>query len=108
MKNTKKIKEQYRKASKPIIYNNCYFGPKNYASLKNWLFRRFNTVPEKSAYEIHMIEYKMYGLKLRSARGMNLTSINEDKNSFAYKYRKCWKNNSKRKHQYFKEIIKNV
>lgn len=48
---------------------------------KDWLYytyvhseshKHFSTKQEKSAYCIHMIEYKQYKLKIRPSRGSNI------------------------------------
>lgn len=62
--------------------------------------KHFSTKQEKTAYCIHMIEYKQYKLKIRPSRGSNIANPWDDYPSYVYKMSKSWKYKSKRKRQY--------
>lgn len=44
-----------------------------------------------------------YNIKLRPKRGKHLPHIWDDKPTYAFKYAKSWKHNSKRRHQWYRE-----
>ncbi|OCF97475.1 hypothetical protein A9G08_00390 [Gilliamella sp. wkB195] len=81
----------YFKHGKPIIYYPC---------IRSYMNKCFSTKQEKSAYYIHMIEYKHFNLKIRACRGRNIANPRDDYTSYVYKMSKSWKYKSKRKRQY--------
>ncbi|PXZ07760.1 hypothetical protein DKK70_07940 [Gilliamella apicola] len=94
-----KFKQQYRN-NYEITYNEKDKPVRYYPYLRNYIFKCFSTKQEKSAYFLHIIEYKRYKLKIRTSRGKNLPNPYDDYSSNAYKLLKSWKHNSKRKKQY--------
>lgn len=87
------------KVDKVIFFNITI---ENYIFRKSGIVRKFSTKQEKSCSIMHEIEYKEYGLKVRSKRNSALIDDREDKSSDFDKAKKDWKRNSKRKHQYYK------
>lgn len=101
MSELKKLKEQYVLSAKPQA---TWFGETNYTHphRHNFCCRRFSTKQEKSCAQMHEIEYKDYGLKIRCRRSNNLIDAWEDIPSFVYRGERDWKRSSKRKNQYFR------
>jgi hypothetical protein len=97
----KMLKEQYHVEDKPTTF----YGREIYLSkkLRNTVCRVFSTKQEKAFYFMHLAEYKgKYPLRLRARRGKALVCAWEDLPSSVYEVEKCWKNNSRRKNQWYR------
>lgn len=95
----KKLKQQYRnhiiRFDGPFLWN-------VYPCVRSRTFKRFSTKQEKSYFFLHEVEYREYPIKLRAARGKSLANPWDDYPAYVDKVAKCWKHNSKRRHQYYK------
>lgn len=96
-----KLKKQYLHS-----YKTKLFGQNElitiYPHVRSSVYKIFSTKQEKSAYFLHMIEYKHYKLQIRPKRGKNIKSLwGYTKLSNVYRNAKSWKHNSKRKKQYY-------
>ncbi|NRB69620.1 MAG: hypothetical protein HRU48_20000 [Vibrio sp.] len=94
----KKLKQQYRsrkKAHRAYLWD-------VYPSVRSGTHKHFSTKQEKSYFFLHKVEYSEYPLKLRPARGKSLANPWDDYPAYVYDVAKCWKHNSKRRHQYYK------
>lgn len=94
-----KLKQQYRD-SYELKYTWKDQSVKYYPYLRSYIFKNFSTKQEKSAYNLHSIEYRHYLVKIRVARGKALPDPYNDYTACVYKLAKSWKHNSKRRHQY--------
>ncbi|ANQ27026.1 hypothetical protein BA894_11420 [Vibrio natriegens] len=94
----KKLKQQYRNR---IKYQRRYVWDV-YPNVRSGTHKHFSTKQEKSYFFLHMIECKGYPIKLRAARGRALANPWDDYSAYVYDVAKCWKHNSKRRHQYYK------
>lgn len=111
--NQKKTKSVYKK--KTHHYINVYSGDEHshtsYPSNKNtssWnMFvcgKIYSDKREATQYEDHKPLEKEYGLKLRAKRSKRILAAPwEEVYSSFHEKKKCWKDNSKRKNQYYKE-----
>ncbi len=94
----KKLKQQYRshvKAQGAYLWD-------MYPTVRSRIHKHFSTKQEKSYYFLHKIECCEYPIKLRAARGRLLANPWDDYSAHVYDVAKCWKHNSKRRHQYYK------
>ena len=94
----KKLKRQYRsyvKAQGDYLWD-------VYSSVRSGTHKYFSTKQEKSYYFLHKVEWREYPIKLRAARGRSLANPWDDYPAHVYDVAKCWKHNSKRRHQYYK------
>ncbi|HCE2839551.1 hypothetical protein CGJ94_17635 [Vibrio parahaemolyticus] len=94
----KKLKQQYRshaKAQGDYLWD-------VYPSVRSGTHKHFSTKQEKSYYFLHKVECREYLIKLRAARGRSLANPWDDYPAHVYDVAKCWKHNSKRRHQYYK------
>lgn len=93
----KKLKQQYRgrKIDPERWLHN------DYPYMKSWIVKQFSTRQELSFYVLHTREYKDYPLKLRVARGTGLANPLDDLSAYVAKAAKSWKDNSRRRHQYY-------
>jgi hypothetical protein len=94
----KKLKQQYRshiKANGCIIWH-------VYPCVRSGTHKHFSTKQEKSYFFLHEVEYSEYPIKLRAARGKILANPWDDYPAYVFDVAKCWKHNSKRRHQYYK------
>lgn len=100
MKN-KRLKKHHQQALKPISDFTCDL----YPNLRNYYYRKIRTKQEKAVNYQHRIECFEMGVKvkIRSKRCENLADGWDDIPSFFHDMKKCWKHNSKRAHQYYKE-----
>lgn len=105
MSELKKLKEQYVLSVKK---KPTWFGQTDFFHIhrRDCICRRFSTKQEKSCSQMHEIEYKEFGFKVRCRRNSHLIDAWEDLPSFVYRGERDWKRNSKRSHQYFR--IKDV
>ncbi len=97
----KMLKEQYHVEDKPTTF----YGREIFLAKKarNGICRSFSTKQERSFYFMHVAEYaKDYPLRLRVSRGSGLIDAWEDLASGHYEVEKCWKNNSRRKNQWYR------
>ncbi len=94
----KKLKQQYRSHIKA----DGYFIWDVYPCIRSGTHKHFSTKQEKSYFFLHEIEYREYPIKLRAARGKSLANPWDDYPAYVYDVAKCWKHNSKRRHQYYK------
>lgn len=97
----KLLKEQYHVEDKPTTF----YGREIYRAkkLRNQVCRVFSTKQERSYYLLHLAEYKgEYPLHLRARRGKSLVDSWEDLPTSVYEVEKCWKNNSRRKNQWYR------
>lgn len=100
-KTHKKTKVQYRSSGRKKIYfpwESC-----RYPNLRNQIYSYFRTQQERSFHYLHKAEYWDYNIKLRPKRGKHLPHIWDDKPTYAFKYAKSWKHDSKRRHQWYRE-----
>ncbi|WZD72046.1 hypothetical protein WAX86_07995 [Photobacterium damselae subsp. damselae] len=94
----KKLKQQYRshvKAQGAYLWD-------MYPSVRSGTHKHFSTKQEKSYYFLHKVEFREYPIKLRAARGRSLANPWDDYPAHVYDVAKCWKHNSKRRHQYYR------
>lgn len=100
--NTQRLKLQYRKPLKGKI-NTWY--EITYPYLRSNVIKKFSTKQEKAFHLMHSHECGEYQVrvKLRAKRGNALATVNKDQDTTAFKLGKCWKHNSKRKHQFFRD-----
>ena len=94
----KKLKQQYRSLIKA---DGCFLWDV-YPCVRSGTHKHFSTKQEKSYFFLHEIEYREYPIKLRAARGKSLANPWDDYPAYVYDVAKCWKHNSKRRHQYYK------
>ncbi len=94
----KKLKQQYRSRNK--AYGHYLWD--EYPRVRSGTHKHFSTKQEKSYFFLHEIECRGYPIKLRSARGKALADPWDDYPARVYDVAKCWKHNSKRRHQYYK------
>lgn len=95
----KKLKNQYIKsdvATKIFGISVAH----SYPLRRDVYYRRFSTKQEKSSAMMHLKEYSEHGLKIRSRRAGGLADPYDDYPSKLSALEKCWKNNSKRRHQW--------
>ncbi|AXN31996.1 hypothetical protein [Vibrio coralliilyticus] len=94
----KKLKQQYRshiKAHGTYLWD-------VYPSVRSGTHKHFSTKQEKSYFFLHKVECRGYPIKLRAARGKALADPWDDYPAYVYDVAKCWKHNSRRRHQYYK------
>lgn len=99
----KKLKSQYKTTLRfPDDDHRSFL---DYPNLRNWYYRSFSTKQEKSCAILHAIECREMSVKvrIRERRGKSLPSDWDDFKSTFHYVKKCWKHNSKRAHQYYKE-----
>ena len=94
----KKLKQQYRSHIKA----DGHFLWDVYPCVRSGTHKHFSTKQEKSYFFLHEVEYREYPIKLRAARGKSLANPWDDYAAHVYEVAKCWKHNSKRRHQYYK------
>ncbi len=99
-----RLKEQYVKSDKPRG-RYAYLVSCTYPHRRNKYFRSFSTRQEKSHALMHEIEYAEYGFKVRARRANALIDAYEDVSTALYEVEKCWKNNSKRRHQWIEHDL---
>ncbi len=98
----KKIKKQYKRVVEVSLL--CkdsaahYF---YYIDILSGTHKKFSKVNEKSFAQMHLIEYKMFPLKIRAKRNGGLADCWDDYNSTVCNHAKSWKANSKRRKQYY-------
>ena len=96
----KKLKEQFRN-SYVLSYNGRY-DYTVFPNLKNHIFKiKIKTKQELSISCLHSIELIEYNVKIRRKKSSIPTSYDDIKTS-VLNTKKSWKNNSKRKNQWFK------
>lgn len=93
------LKEQYIKSDKPTG-RYAYLVRYDYPYRRNNFCRSFSTTQERSYAMMHEIEYEEYNFKVRVRRTTGLPSSWDDLPSSLYEVEKCWKNNSRRRHQW--------
>lgn len=79
-----------------------YFSYSNPA-FRGYMFRSFSTKQERSQAQLHKIEYAGYKIKFRPCRSSTLIDSWEDVTCTMYYVKKCWKHNSKRRKQFYRE-----
>lgn len=94
----KKLKQQYRRRN--VAHGDYLWDV--YPRVRSGTHKHFSTKQEKSYFFLHKVEYSEYPLKLRPARGKSLANPWDDYPAYVYNVAKCWKHNSKRRHQYYK------
>ncbi len=94
----KKLKQQYRKQ----VQTDGLYCWNAYPCIRSRIHKHFSTKQEKSYFFLHEIEYKGYPMRLRAARGRALATPWDDYPAYVYDLAKCWKHNSKRRHQFYK------
>ncbi len=93
----KKLKQQYRSYVKAQVAYRWDASP----NVRSGIHKHFSTKQEKSYYFLHKAECREYPLKLRAARRRSLANPWDDYPAYVYNVAKCWKHNSKRRHQYY-------
>lgn len=94
----KQLKPQYRSHIK--AYGTYLWDV--YPSVRSGTHKHFSTKQEKSYFFLHKVECRGYPIKLRAARGKALANPWDDFPAYVYNVAKCWKHNSRRRHQYYK------
>ncbi|MBS9811372.1 hypothetical protein G5C64_22335 [Vibrio diabolicus] len=94
----KKLKQQYRSRDKE--YGHYLWDV--YPRVRSGTHKHFSTKQEKSYFFLHEIECRGYPIKLRAARGKARADPWDDYPACVYDVAKCWKHNSKRRHQYYR------
>lgn len=67
------------------------------------IFRSFSTKQERSRAQLDKIEYAEYKIRFRPRRCEGLRNSWDDVTCALYFTQKCWKHNSKRRKQYYRE-----
>lgn len=96
----KKLKEQYHLEDKVTDFFGCEIH--RAYKCRNSIFREFSTKQERSFYQLHLAEYRGSKLRLRARRGNVLPTSWDDLRTGVYDAEKCWKTNSRRKHQWYR------
>ncbi len=102
MKETKKMKSQYRDGIEAFVRKNGKVFI-HYPNIKSRIHKKFSVYQELSLTKMHKLEYKEYNLKIRGKRDGSMPNPWDDYRSSVYDFAQSWKHNSKRKNQHYKE-----